>query len=83
MESYHRRRGRAGGLAAVPGPVRRAGEGRPLTWRRSWPAPTSTARPPRSSPTPPPSSSASWQLMIISSAVRRHSRFDDHLFWQR
>ena len=30
MGSNHRRRGRAAGLAAVPGPVRRAAEGRPL-----------------------------------------------------
>ena len=44
---------RAGGLAFVPGPVRRAGEGRPLTCRRSLPAPKSSARPPRSLPTPP------------------------------
>ena len=35
MGSNHRRRRRAGGLAPVPGPVRRAGEGRPLTCRRS------------------------------------------------
>ena len=34
MGSNHGRRGRAGGLAPVPGPLRRAGEGRPLTWRR-------------------------------------------------
>ena len=35
MGSNHRRRGRAGGLAPVPGPVRRAAEGGQLTRRRS------------------------------------------------
>ena len=51
MGSNYSRRGGAGGLAFVPGPVRRASEGRPLTCRRSLPAPKSSAWPP--SPTPP------------------------------
>ena len=44
---------RAGGLAAVPGPVRRTAEGGPLTCRRSSPPPKSTVRPRGSSPAPP------------------------------
>ena len=35
LGSDHGRRGRPGGLAAVPGPVRRAGQGGQLTCRRS------------------------------------------------
>ena len=51
--SSHRRRLRAGGLAAVPGPLRRAAQRKPLTCRRSSSPRKSTARPSRSSPAPP------------------------------
>ena len=60
LGSGHGRRRRAGGLAPVPGPLRRPGQGSLLTWRRSSPPPRSAARPTRSSPAPPtPPGSAS------------------------